>query len=240
MIAFHASLTPNAQKVWIMLEELGLAYETRFVNVWKGEQFDPDFARLNPYRKVPVIVDPSGPDGAPYTVFESGAILIYLAEKHGRFLAAGGPDRYEALKWLMVQMSGQGPFSGQFTHFRHYAPPGNDYALRRYTSMCVRLYETFEARLSETPWLAGSDYSIADIASFPWIRQLARANAVVPGFYSANDARFPRLWDWAGRVTARPAVARALALIDARPSTAASATDNDRDRFFQRGRYAQD
>ena len=235
MIEFFASLTPNAQKIWIMLEELGLDYETRMVNVWKGEQFGEAFRALNPNGKVPVIVDTDGPDGEPYPVFESGAILIYLAEKHGRLLPAAGVFRYEIIKWLMIQMSGQGPMSGQFTHFRHHAPEGNDYARRRYTSECIRLYEVLDARLGERSWLGGEEYSVADIASYPWIRTLARANAAEAGFHTENNPRFPNLWGWAGRIGARPAVARALAIIDGTPSTMSTSTEDDRDRFFQRG-----
>ncbi|MEC9344077.1 MAG: glutathione S-transferase N-terminal domain-containing protein [Pseudomonadota bacterium] len=239
MIEFHASLTPNAQKIWIVLEELGLDYETRLVNVWKGDQFTDAFARLNPNRKVPVIVDGDGPGGEPYAVFESGAILIYLAEKHGRFLPAEGKARYETLKWLMVQMSGQGPMSGQFVHFNRYAPAGIDYAISRYTTECDRLYEVLDTRLGETSWLAGDEYTIADIATFPWIRTLSRNFADREGFHTRDNPRYPRLWNWMGRLAARPAVERALAIVDATPSTQANATDDDRDRFFQRGIYAR-
>lgn len=239
MIEFHASLTPNAQKVWLMLEELGIGYETRMVNVWKGEQFTDAFGRLNPNRKVPVIVDPDGPDGGPFPVFESGAILIYLAEKYSRFLATSGAARYDALKWLMIQMSGQGPMSGQFVHFTRYAPAGNDYSLGRYAGECDRLYEVIDGRLAEAPWLAGEDYSIADMAAFPWIRTLSRGFTDRQGFHTQDNPRFPHLWAWMRRINERPAVARALEIIDATPSTQATASDDDRDRFFQRGRHAR-
>lgn len=239
MIEFYASLTPSAQKVWLMLEELGLEYDTHLVNAWKGEQHSEAFGRLNANRKIPVIVDPNGPDGAPYTVFESGAILIYLAETHGQFLAKNGCERYETLKWLMIQMSGQGPMFGQFIHFKRYAPSGNNYSVDRYTSECARIYEVLNARLGEVEFFSGGAYSIVDMAMFPWIRAIARACADQPGFYTIDNDRFPNLWRWFGQINARPAVARALAIIDAIPSTQSTASKDDHNRFFLRDNYAR-
>ena len=140
------------------------------VDVWAGDQFKPEFLKVNPNAKVPAIVDHDGPGGKPYTVFESGAILLYLAEKTGKFLPAERRARFEAIQWLMVQLTGVGPAFGQTVHFKMMAPPGNDYSLSRYTTEMKRLYELMEKRLGEVPYLGGMDYTIADIATFPWTR----------------------------------------------------------------------
>jgi len=207
MLELYGMSSPNVQKIQIMLEELGLPYAVRRVDVWKGENFDPAFAALNPNRKVPVLVDADGPDGQPCTIFESGAILIYLAEKTGRFLPARGAARYAALQWLAVQMCGVGPMFGQYTHFRLFAPAGNDYAESRYRTQAVRLFEALDARLAEVPYLGGQDYSIADMATFPWMRdRSAKWGGDWDGY--ANVAR------WFARVAERPAVKRMMAEMD--------------------------
>ena len=155
MIDFYVLTSPNVQKIFIMLEELGAPYRAIPVDVWKGEQFKPEFIALNPNAKIPVIVDHEGPDGKPYTVFESGAILLYLAEKFGRFL----PDnatRYDVIQWLMIQLTGVGPTFGQVTHFLRFAPPGNDYSKSRHMTEMLRLYELLERRLGQSPYLGGA------------------------------------------------------------------------------------
>jgi len=169
-IELYSWATPNGHKVHIMLEELGLPYNVHAINIGAGDQFDPEYLKISPNNKMPAIVDPDGPDGKPLSIFESGAILIYLAEKHGRFLSQDGRTRYVTLQWLMWQMGGLGPMLGQAHHFRQYAPEPIDYAVKRYTNESNRLYGVLDKRLGEARYLAGDDYSIADIAAWPWTR----------------------------------------------------------------------
>ena len=176
----------------------------------------------------------------PCAVFESGAILIYLAEKRGgAFLPASGTARYEVLKWMMIQMTGLGPMAGQLVHFRRYATGDNAYAVDRYTSEMARLYDVLDARLGEVPYLGGADYSIADVATFPWVRQLARLFPEEPVFTALPAGRLPNLRRWADEIAQRAAVQRTFAQVDATPSSMATATDEDKDRFFQRGAYSR-
>ena len=170
MIEVYSWPTPNGHKVHIMLEECGLPYNAIPVNIGAGEQFDPEFLAISPNNKIPAITDPDGPDGKPISLFESGAILVYLAAKTGRFLPGTDRERYEVLQWLMFQMGGVGPMLGQVHHFRLYAPEKIEYAIERYTNEGKRLYGVIDKRLSSSPWLGGKDYSIADIATFPWLR----------------------------------------------------------------------
>jgi GST-like protein len=207
MITLYGMSSPNVQKIQLMLEETALPYAIRRVDVWKGENFAPEFAAMNPNRKVPVITDPGGPEGEPVTVFESGAILIYLAEKTGRFLPGKGAARYQALQWLAVQMCGIGPMFGQYTHFRMFAPEGNDYAESRYRTQAVRLFEAMEERLAAAPYLGGAEYSIADIATFPWMRKRAEK-------WGGDWSRFAAVWRWFDRVAERPAAQRMVAEMD--------------------------
>jgi len=233
MIDFYTLTSPNAQKIYLMLEECEAAYREIFVDVWKGEQFAPEFVALNPNSKIPVIVD-HGENGAePFTVFESGAILMYLAEKHRVFLPADPSSRYEVLQWLMIQLTGVGPMFGQWVHFKLFAPTaGNDYALGRYTSEIRRLTGLLEQRLSHQPYLGGASYTIADIATYPWVRAVVQRGGL-------DLAQHPHLARWSGAIELRPAVQRALAKIDAIRSSRDSASDDDKDRFFGRGRYAR-
>ena len=150
MIDLYALTSPNVQKIYIMLEETKLPYKEHFVDVWKGEQYAPDFIKINPNSKIPAIVDHDGPGGKPYTVFESGAILLYLAEKTGQFLPKDPVKRYDVLQWLMIQLTGIGPMFGQRVHFRRFAPPGNDYAIIRYGTEVQRLYDVMEERLADS------------------------------------------------------------------------------------------
>jgi GST-like protein len=207
MIRLLGMSSPNVQKVHLMLEEVGLPYCVERVDVWKGENFAPSFAALNPNRKVPVIIDDDGPDGSPCTVFESGAILIYLAEKTGRFLPAAGEARYAALQWLAVQLSGIGPMFGQYTHFRMFAPQGNDYAESRYRTQAVRLFEALDERLGQAPYLGGDAYSIADIATFPWMRDRS-------GKWGGDWDTYPNVRRWFQAVAERPAARRMMAEMD--------------------------
>ena len=199
MIELYTSATPNGQKIHIMLEETGLDYRLHWVDLRKGEQFDPDFLKISPNNKIPVILDRDGPGGEPLSVFESGAILIYLAEKTGKFLPAEPRARTQVLEWLMFQVGGVGPMLGQAHHFRAYAREKIPYAIERYTSEGARIYRVLDKRLSEQEYLAG-DYSIADMAVFPWIRLHERQGQ--------NMADHPHLSRWFDAVAARPAVAK--------------------------------
>lgn len=196
-ITLYGVMSPNVVKVAIMLEELGTPYQLRFVALFKGEQFSAEFLAMNPLGKVPVVTGP----GLDRPLAESGAILIWLAERYGRFLPQNSYDRYEVLQWLMVQMSSIGPMLGQHTHFR-LVPAGTEpYALARYRTMSEKLYRTLDQRLAEREWLAGSSYSIADIATFPWAEYLERHD------FPIDD--YPRLRRWRDGIGRREAVVRA-------------------------------
>jgi GST-like protein len=233
MIDLYALTSPNVQKVYVMLEETELPYKEHFVDVWKGEQYDPAFVKINPNSKIPAIVDHEGPGGKPYTVIESGAILMYLAEKSGKFLPKDMAKKYDVLQWLMFQVTGVGPMFGQFTHFKMFAPKdqNNAYSMDRYQTEVKRLYEVMEKRLAQVPYLGGDEYSIADIATYPWAR-----NHDVHGVKWEDN---PNLARWFKSIDERPAVKSALVKIGAIKSHREHATDDQRDRFFNRGRYAR-
>jgi GST-like protein len=231
MIDFYALTSPNVQKIYIMLEELGLPYKEHFVDVWAGQQYKPEFLKINPNAKVPAIVDHEGPGGKPYTVIESGAILLYLAEKTGKFLPTDTAKKYEVIQWLMIQLTGVGPMFGQWTHFKMFAPAGNDYGQARYTSELKRLYALLEERLGKSKFLGGDEYTIADIATFPWTR-----NHDAQGVKWDNN---PNLARWFNTIAERPAVKAALAKVAAIKSNRETASDDDKDRFFNRGKYAR-
>lgn len=207
--------TPNGVKVSILLEELGLAYEPHLVDIGKNETWTPDYLSLNPNGKIPAIIDPDGPGGQPLPLFESGAILVYLAEKSGRFLPADPAARYETLQWVFFQMAAIGPMFGQVGFFHKFA--GREFEDKRprdrYVAESRRLLGVLEGRLEGRDWIMGEDYTIADIASLGWVRNLI-------GFYEAGDlvgfADFPRVAAWLERGLARPAVQRGLN-IPARP-----------------------
>ncbi len=203
MIDLYTWGTPNGRKVSIMLEETGLDYRVRTVDIGKGEQFVPDFVAVNPNSKIPAIVDHDGPGGQPFSLFESGAILVYLAEKTGRFLPAEPRGRYETLQWLMFQMGGFGPMLGQAHHFRRFAPETVPYAVERYTKEARRLYGVLEARLAQADYVAG-DYSIADMALWPWTQ---RAD-----WQGIDFADLPHVRRWSDAIAARPAVQRGMAV----------------------------
>jgi GSH-dependent disulfide-bond oxidoreductase len=231
MIDLYGLTSPNVQKIFIMLEECGLPYNFKPVDVWASAQHSPDFEKLNPNKKIPVIVDHDGPGGKPYTVFESGAILMYLAEKTGKFMPKDTAKKYETIQWLMIQVANVGPAFGNFTHFNLFAPKPNDYALSRYKSELLRLYELLNKRLDETEYLGGDEYSIADIATFPWTRQ-----------HQAQGARIDQLTyfkRWFEDLSARPAVKTMIAKQNDIKSSRETATDDNKDRFFNRGKYAR-
>jgi len=202
MITLYTWGTPNGRKISIALEELGLAYEARKVDITHGEQFATDFLAISPNNKIPALTDDDGPGGAPISLFESGAILIYLAEKTGRLLPTEPRARYETLQWLMVQMASVGPMLGQVHHFLRYAPEKIPYAIERYNKEAERLYGVLDTRLANHEWLAGGQYSIADIATYPWI---ARHE-----WQGVDLARFPHVKRWFDTITARPAVQRGM------------------------------
>jgi GST-like protein len=203
-IDLYTFKTPNGRKVSILLEELGLPYRVHAVDIAKGEQFRPEFLAISPNNKIPAIVDPEGPDGRPFALFESGAILVYLAEKAKSPLWPAEPRaRYTTLQWLMFQMGGIGPFLGQAHHFRRFAPEPIPYAIDRYTREAARLYGVMDKRLAEVPFLAG-DYTVADVACFPWIARHEWQGIAL--------ADFPHVKRWFDAIAVRPAVARGMAV----------------------------
>ncbi len=201
MIDLYTWGTPNGRKVSIMLEETGLAYRVHPIDITKDQQFAPDFLKISPNNKIPAIVDPDGPGGKPISMFESGAILIYLAEKTGRFLSAEPAARYLALQWLMFQMGGFGPMLGQAHHFRRFAKEKIPYAIDRYTTETRRLYGVLDRRLAEAEYVAG-DYSIADMALYPW--------AARHEWQGLELDEFPNVARWFDAISDRPAVVRGM------------------------------
>ena len=202
-IELYTWSTPNGRKISIALEELGLDYSVHPINIGKGEQHAPDFLKISPNNKIPAIVDPEGPDGAPISLFESGAILMYLADKTGKLMPEVPRARYEALQWLMWQMGNYGPMLGQAHHFRRFAKEKIPYAIDRYTNETRRLYGVLDKRLKEVEYVAG-DYSIADIATFPWAARHEWHGIALEDF--ANVKR------WYDAIAARPAVAKGMAV----------------------------
>ncbi len=234
MITLYGMGSPNVVKIYIALEELALPYQVHPVDVFTGKQFDDAFLTLNPNAKVPVIVDADGPGGTPYTCFESGAILLYLAEKTGKLLPADPAAKYDAYQWLMTQMSTVGPMFGQMVHFIRFAPAGNDYSKSRYVTQAKRVTEVIDQRLATHEYLAG-EYSIADIATAPWLRN-------IPALMGADAmAAFPHVARWVKAIDERPAVKAALAKVDA---VRAQTTPFDKaepanlDKLFGRGQFA--
>jgi GSH-dependent disulfide-bond oxidoreductase len=231
MIDLYALTSPNVQKIFIALEELQLPYKPIYLDVWAGEHFTPDFARINPNRKIPVIVDHDGPGGKPYTVFESGAILMYLADKTGKLLPKETAARFEALQWMMLQMASIGPMSGQTVHFSRFAPAGNDYALSRFKTELNRLWDVYEERLAHSPYVGGKDYTIADIAVYPWLRNY--------DFLGMTFDNRPYLKKYVETITARPAVQKMLAILPTIKSSRDTASPEQKDRLFGRGQFAR-
>ena len=203
MIDLYTWTTPNGRKVQIMLEECGLAYTAHPINIGKNEQFAPDFLKISPNNKIPAIIDSEGPGGKPYSLFESGAILMYLAEKTGKFWPQDMPTQYLVVQWLMFQMGGFGPMLGQAHHFLKFAPEKIPYAMKRYGDEAKRLYGVIDKRLGEAEYLAG-DYSIADIATFPWAQSFA--------MQGIDFADYPNVKRWFEAILARPTVQRGIAV----------------------------
>ena len=223
-IELHYWPTPNGWKITIMLEELGVPYEVKYVNIGKGEQFEPSFLKIAPNNRMPAIVDPEGPGGEPISIFESGAILQYLGRKFGKFYPVDERRRVDVEQWLFWQVGGLGPMAGQAHHFRQYAPEKIQYGIDRYTNEVNRLYGVMDRRLADRDFLAG-DYSIADMASWPWTRSYRNQGQ------DLDD--FPNLKRWHGAIAARPATQRAYALRQqVNPNAGKPLSDEERKHLF--------
>ena len=205
MIDVYSWATPNGHKIHIMLEECGLSYRAHPVNIGEGDQFKPEFLAISPNNRIPAITDSDGPDGKPISMFESGAILVYLSGKTGKFLGKTDRARYNTLQWLMWQMGGVGPMLGQTHHFRNYAPEKIEYAINRYTKETGRLYGVLDKQLAKSRYIAGADYTIADIATWPWIRSWKNQGVEM--------SAFPNVKRWFETIETRPAVQRGVQVL---------------------------
>jgi GST-like protein len=215
-IELHMWPTPNAYKITMFLEETGLPYTAKYVNINTGEQFKPEFLAISPNNRMPAIVDPDGPGGQPISVFESGAILQYLGRKTGQFYPADERARVEVDQWLFWQMGGLGPMAGQCHHFRNYAPEKIEYGINRYTNEVNRLYGVLNRRLADREYLAGT-YSIADMACYPWVRPYKNQGQDI--------SEFPNVEAWFKRIHDRPATERAVKVGEAERANTNLATD---------------
>ena len=222
--------TPNGHKVHIALEELALPYTVIPINIGKGDQFKPEFLAITPNHRIPAIVDHDGPGGKAVEIFESGAILIYLSEKTGGKLIPTDPaGRYACLQWLMFQMGGVGPMFGQYNHFANYATDKIPYAIERYTNEVIRLHRVLDKRLSQAAYLAGDQYSMADIATFPWVRNPDRRNI--------NLSDYPNVQRWHDAIAARPAVQRGVEVLSENQRKGAM-TDAEKEVMFGKTQFA--
>ena len=229
MIDVYSWATPNGHKIHIMLEECGLPYQAHAIDIGAGDQFTEDFLKISPNNKIPAIVDSDGPDGAPISLFESGAILLYLANKTGKFLGNTEREKLNTLQWLMFQMGGFGPMLGQAHHFRLYAPEQIEYAVNRYTNEAKRLYGVLNKQLGKTAYLAGDHYTIADMACFPWTRSWKNQGIVL--------SDYPHVQRWFDAINARPAVERGVTVLadKRKPLT----DDKAKDILFGNSQYQQ-
>ena len=207
MIKHYYWPTPNGHKTAIMLEEVEIEYEVCIVNILEGDQFDPAFIAISPNNRIPAIVDTDGPQGEPYTVFESGAILMYLAEKTGKLWPQDSVERYDVIQWLMFQMGNVGPMFGQNGYFQGYCPEDVPLAKERYHNVCKQLYGVMDRRLGESKYLAGSNYSIADVATFPWTMPKQQE------MHRIDITQYPNVKRWSETVAMRPAVQRGIAVM---------------------------
>lgn len=229
MIDLYTWPTPNGHKVHIMLEETGLEYTVHPINIHKGDQFEPGFLAISPNNKMPAIIDQDGPGGSAYALFESGAILMYLADKTGKLLPEQMRARYDVVQWLMFQMGGVGPMLGQAHHFLGYAPEKIPYAMDRYRNEANRLYGVIDRRLAEHEYLAG-DYSIADIAVWPWLRR--------PERQGVDREQYPNFMRWFAAIESRPAVQRGVQVLAEHQSTG-TLSDEARRNMFGDAQYAR-
>lgn len=228
MIDLYYWPTPNGHKITLFLEEAGLPYTVKPMDIGKGDQFQPEFLAFSPNNKMPAIIDHAPADGgAPLSVFESGAILVYLANKTGRFFGADVRQKVEVNQWLMWQMAGLGPMTGQYGHFNVYAPERIDYAIDRYTREVQRLLGVLDRRLAGRSFIAGEEYTIADMAAYPWINPYTKA--------PLDLEPYPELRRWHAAIAARPATARAYALAaQVNPDAGKPLTDEQRRQLFGR------
>ena len=206
MINLFTAATPNGQKIHIALEETGLPYQLTWVDIGRGDQFNPEFLTISPNNKIPAIIDPNGPGGAPLPLFESGAILLYLAEKTGKLIPTDAAARYECVQWLMFQMGGVGPMLGQAHHFLHFNPEASEYASQRYANEVKRLYGVMDKRLDDARYLAGDDYSIADMATWPWLSRFE--------WQGIDLNKYPNVRRWYVEISERPAVQKGYDIPD--------------------------
>ena len=227
MIELYYWPTPNGHKVSIAMEEMKLDYKVIPINIGKGEQFEEYFLKINPNHRIPAIIDPNGPEGDPYSLFESAAILMYLAKKTGSFLPARDSDRFRCIEWLMFQMGGIGPMFGQANHFISYAPERIPYATDRYTNEVKRLCNVLDVRLSDSEFLGG-DYSIADMATYPWVKLYER--------YGVELEALPNVKRWTDSVGSRPGVKKGLDVLSERRRTK-PITDEEREIMFGATQY---
>lgn len=238
MIDLYGNASPNLIKVLFMLGEIQLPFQIKHVNLMAGENFDPRYVAINPNAKIPAIIDHDGPERKPVTVFESGAILVYLAEKTGCFYGRNATERSEVLQWLMLQMSGVGPMFGQAVHFRENgpAPTDSEYARIRYFTEAARLCEVLDHRLSQSEYLGGAEFSIADMATFPWLRKY-------PEQLGIDMSGLPNLQRWRIATETRPGFQRIIgtldSLIERGLQEQKNANPDALDRFFRRGRWAK-
>ena len=229
MIDVFSWATPNGHKVHIMLEECGLPYAVHAVDIGAGDQFKPAFLAISPNNKIPAIIDSDGPDGKPISLFESGAILLYLAGKTGRFMPTSVRGKYETLEWLMFQMGGVGPMLGQAHHFRMYAPEKIEYAVNRYTNEARRLYGVMDKRLGQSRFLGGAEYTIADIATWPWTRSYKNQGVELEDF--------PNVKRWFDTIAARAAAQRGVQVLD--KARKALTDDKAREMLFGVSQYVK-
>jgi GSH-dependent disulfide-bond oxidoreductase len=230
--------TPNGHKVHIALEELGIPYKVIPIDIGAGDQFKPEFLKITANHRIPAIVDPDGPGGKPFTLFESAAIMIYLSEKSGGKLIPKDPiGHYKCLEWMMFQMGGVGPMFGQWNHFGAYAKEKLPYAIERYTNEVARLNRVLNRRLDESHWLAGDEYSMADIITFPWIRTATESSPrfAERGYVDLDD--YPAIKRWYDEIAARPAVQRGLAVLAGGPGQR-PITDTERENTFGATQFA--
>ncbi len=230
MIDLYTWATPNGHKVHIMLEETGIPYRVHPINIGTGDQFAPAFLKISPNNKMPAMVDPDGPGGKPISLFESGAMLLYLASKSGRFLPEDLAKKWSTLSWLMFQMGGVGPMLGQAHHFLGYAPEKIPYAMERYKNEANRLYGVIDRRLKESPYIGCDEYTIADMAIVPWLR--------FPERQGVEIEEYPRLKKWRDAILARPAAQRGCAVLADLRRTGPH-TDKEREILFGKAQYAK-
>jgi GST-like protein len=231
MIDIYTWPTPNGHKVHIMLEETGLAYRVHAIDIGAGEQFKPDFLAISPNNKIPAMIDQDGPGGKPFAIAESGAMLFYLASKTGQFLPKDLKKRWQVMQWVMTQMGHVGPMLGQAHHFLQYAPEKIEYAMNRYRNEANRLYGVLDLQLKRTEWLACDEYTIADMATFPWLR--------APERQGVDIDKFPTLKKWRDRIAARPAVKRGVEVLADRRRQTPGFTKEQAEVLFGATQYAK-